>query len=140
MKPRISCITLAVDDLARSVAFYQNGLGFPVTALSDADGSHATLDLGGILLVLISREEFFQFTALANRTAADRGSSECILSYFAPDKATVDTALRRAEVVSGKPSIRADDKSWGYAGYFSDPDGHLWEVVWNPHLFDRRGP
>lgn len=134
MKPSINCITLAVNDLKRSLTFYRDGLGLPTPDIAEVD-DHAALELeGGLYLVLILRAEFAEFARLANQADAAQGSSECILSYFTASREEVDAILKRVEAAGGTIAGQAKDKPWGYAGYFTDPDGHLWEIMWNPKL------
>lgn len=134
MQPRINCITLAVEDLERSLKFYRDSLGLPTDTIADLT-DHVVFNLqGGLHLVLILRAEFNEFTRIAGQADSTSGSSNCILSYFATDKGEVDAVLKRAEAASGARSIQAKDQPWGYAGYFTDPDGNLWEVMWNPRL------
>ncbi len=131
MKPTINRITLAVDELRRSIKFYQFGLGLPTR-----DGvDHAIIDLNGNLaLMLIRRAEFTELAWMAKQTHAPRGTTECILSYFASSQEEVDTLLRRAVDAGGVLSEAPNQKPWGYAGYIKDPDGHIWEIMWNPRL------
>lgn len=140
MNARISCITLAVDDIQKSLTFYRDGLG--LTTQSDADlaegADHVPLKLpGDLYLVLILRAGFTEFTQMTNQTNAPRGSSECILSYFAASKEEVDAILERAAAAGGTVPRQAKDEQWGYAGYIKDPDGHLWEIMWNPKLVEK---
>jgi len=127
MKPTI-CITLAVDDLKKSLAFYRDGLGLPAQFSAELkDGADRTaFELAGDLwLVLMPRAEFAKCTKIAHQPDAPRGSSECILSYFAASKEDVDAILKRANVASGAMPGEAEEQPWGYSGYFTDPDGHL---------------
>jgi predicted lactoylglutathione lyase len=134
MKPRINCITFAVDDLKKSLAFYRDGLGLPITGAAE-DTDHLVFELqGGLYLVLVVRNDFAGFTKFVNQTDAEKGASESILSYFASNKEEVDAILKQAEAASGIPSTEAKEQSWGYAGFFTDPDGHMWEVVWNSNF------
>jgi Glyoxalase/Bleomycin resistance protein/Dioxygenase superfamily len=80
------------------------------------------------------RAEFAKCTKIANQPDAPRGSSECILSYFAASKEDVDAILKRANAAGGAVPGEAEDQPWGYSGYFTDPDGHLWEIMWKPAL------
>ena len=135
MKARIHCLTLAVDDIERSLAFYRDGLGLPTPSEAGAGSDHVALSLpGGLYFVLILRSEFAEFTTLADRTPAAPGTSECILSYFAADREEVDAILDRAQAVGGTRRGPAAERPWGYAGYLTDPDGHLWEIMWNAGL------
>lgn len=134
MKTRINCITLAVDQLEKSLVFYRDGLGLPTKDVADAT-DHLALELpGDLYLVLLLREEFSEFAKLANQQEVLRGMSECILSYFAASKEEVDAILTRVEAAGGEIPSQAKEHPWGYAGYFTDPDGHLWEVMWNSKL------
>jgi uncharacterized protein len=134
MNPRINCITLAVDDLKKSLAFYRDGLGLPTKGNAD-DADHIVFELqNGFYLVFVERSEFAGYTKFINQTGAEKGTSECILSYFASSKEEVDIILKQAETASGIPSIEAKEQPWGYAGFFKDPDGHMWEVTWNANL------
>jgi predicted lactoylglutathione lyase/uncharacterized protein YndB with AHSA1/START domain len=132
MKPKITIITLAVDDLEKSLAFYRDGLGLPTQGLADG-ADHVLFELQGDLsFVLFLRTEVAK---IANQTDAARGSSECILSYAAASKAEVDTILKRAEAAGGTLAGPPKEESWGgYAGHFQDPDGHLWEILCSPNF------
>jgi len=130
MKPRISMITLGVEDLQRSIEFYQSGLGFP---RMESPPEVAFFTLNGSWLGLYGRR------ALASdaRVAAEgSGFNGFALAHNVASEAEVDEVL--ALVVSAgailcKPATKT---SWGgYAGYFSDPDGHLWEVAHNPFFW-----
>ena len=137
MKPRINCISLAVDDLARSLTFYRQGLGLATEQATElaADADHLPLAMpGNLYLVLILRAGFAEFTTMARQTAAEPGISECILTYFAASKEDVDSILSRVEAAGGSVASQAREHPWGYAGFFVDPDKHLWEIMWNPNL------
>lgn len=138
MKARINCITLPVDDLKQSLAFYRDAVGLPYEGSAE-DVDHIVFVLeGGLYLVLVARSEFAGFTKFVNQTDAARGTSECILSYFAASREEVDTLLKRAETASGIPSTEPKEQSWGYAGYFTDPDGHMWEIMWNSSFTEEK--
>jgi predicted lactoylglutathione lyase len=137
LKPAINCITLAGDDLKKSLAFYRDGLGLPAQFSAELeDGADCTaFELAGDLwLVLMPRAEFAKCTKIAHQPDAPRGSSECILSYFAASKEDVAAILKRANAAGGAVPGEAEDQPWGYSGYFTDPDGHLWEIMWKPTL------
>jgi predicted lactoylglutathione lyase len=134
MSTRIHCITLAVDDLKKAHAFYRDGAGLPMPDIND-ETDHIPIELpGNLYLVLVRRADFTQYTKLTNQTDTARGSSECILSYFAASKEAVDALLKRVEAAGGTVPSQATDQPWGYAGFFTDPDGHMWEIVWNPNF------
>lgn len=128
MSATISCVTLPVDDLAKSIAFYQK-LGL---ALEDGgvEDDQATFDVGGVSLVLMDRGEFSTFTELTGNRPAGRGTSSAIISYIAESKGDVDTFIGKVKAAGGQTN-GAKDEEWGYAAYFADPDGHVWEVVHN---------
>ena len=135
MKPQITVITLAVDDLERSVAFYR-ALGFPTEGIIGAElehGSVAFFDLdGGSKLAVWPRRSLAHDTGIqANATS----SLEFSLGHNVRTRDEVDRVMLEAERAGATIVKSAQQTFWGgYAGYFTDPDGHLWEVVWNPRL------
>jgi predicted lactoylglutathione lyase len=130
MKQRVDCLSLPTDDLSRVITFYRDGLGWPMEDIGE-DADHIPLMLqGGSYLVFIRRPEFASFTEIAKLETAPRGASGCILSYFAASRDEVDDILRRA-AKAGASVTPAGERAWGYAGYFADPDSHLWEILWN---------
>jgi catechol 2,3-dioxygenase-like lactoylglutathione lyase family enzyme len=134
MRPRLTVITLGVDDLERAVTFYRDGLGLStpgVVGREFAHGAVAFFDLQpGLRLALWPRASLAHDTGLP-RTAPS--ATELSLGHNVASRADVDAVIAeagRAGAVIVKP---AGETFWGgYAGYFQDPDGHLWEVVWNP--------
>lgn len=142
MKQRIDCFSLPTDNLKRVAVFYRDGLGWPMEDIAE-DADHIPLLLqGGSYLIFILRPEFASFNEIAKLETAPRGASGCILSYFAASKDEVDDILRRAEK-AGASVAPASERAWGYAGFFTDPDSHLWEILWNadmskPEEGDRR--
>jgi catechol 2,3-dioxygenase-like lactoylglutathione lyase family enzyme len=142
MKPRIHVITLAVDDLDRSLGFYRDGLGLPTEGLigtefkGDAttpDGTIVTFPLGeGLILAIYPRTELAKDAAIAF-TPAQTG--EFSIGHAVTTRAEVDEVIAQAEAAGASVIERPYDRPWGiYSGYFQDPDGHLWEVLWNPAL------
>lgn len=130
MKPRISMITLGVRDMAASVAFYEQGLGFPRME-SPPEVAFFTLD--GTWLGLYGREALAADAAVAPEGG---GFESFALAHNVHSQAEVDEvmsqALRAGAAMVKKPA-RTD---WGgYSGYFRDPDGHLWEIAHNPHFW-----
>jgi predicted lactoylglutathione lyase len=85
-------------------------------------------------MVIILRSEFAKFTAIAGQPDAPKGASECILSYFTANKEEVNIILQRATSAGGINTGKPTEQPWGYAGYLKDPDGHLWEVMYNAGL------
>lgn len=137
MKPGINCITLAVDDIQKAFAFYRDGLGLSTEGVGDIneETDHIAFKLpSGLYLVLILRKDFTEFTQIANQSDAARGASECILSYFAAGKEEVDSVLKSVKAAGGTVAGEPKDQPWGYAALFTDMDGHLWEVMWNPRV------
>ncbi|MDQ3812396.1 MAG: VOC family protein [Armatimonadota bacterium] len=129
MEPRISLITLGVFDLARSTAFYRDGLGLPTTG--DFEGV-TFFKLKGTWLALYPREDL---AADARVSSEGSGFSGFTLAHNVQSKDEVDAVLQQAEKAGAKILKPAQDTDWGgYSGYFADPDGYLWEVAWNPHF------
>jgi hypothetical protein len=134
MKPRISVITLGVDSLERSLAFYRDGLGLPTTGIIGAEYEHgavAFFDLqSGLKLALFPRNSIAHDSKIPQ---SPHGLTEFTIGHNVNGKAEVDAVMEQAKKAGASITDKAQDKFWGgYAGYFQDPDGHLWEVVWNP--------
>ena len=136
MEPRITVITLAVDDLDRAVAFYRDGLGWPTEGIVGRefpDGAVAFFDLaGGLKLALWPRGSLSRDAGVE---LGARSPTELSLGHNVRSAAEVDAAYRRA-VAAGATGIKEPQPTFwgGYAGYVQDPDGHLWELVYNPDL------
>jgi catechol 2,3-dioxygenase-like lactoylglutathione lyase family enzyme len=129
MKPKLSILTLAVDDLERSLTFYRDGLGLPTSGIAGPEhgGHHILFELeDGLSLVLFLR------SALADvigQPATGRNPLAGVLSHYAASNDEVDSILARAEA-AGAILSPAVDQPWGaYTGYFADPDGHIWEIM-----------
>lgn len=124
---RISLVTLGVADVAKARAFYE-ALGFVAVAFDSP--SVAFFQLNGTVLSLFGR------AALAEDAGVDgdgRGFRAAALAINVADKAAVDVALAHAKACGATIVKPAVDVFWGgYSGYFSDPDGHLWEIAYNP--------
>ena len=142
MKPRIHVITLAVADLDRALAFYRDGLGFQTEGLIGTEfpgnqavpgGATAVFHLdGGLMLSVYPRSELAK-DALVPLTAAKPG--EFSIGHVVASRAEVDEVISQAEAAGATVTGPPHDRPWGiYSGYFQDPDGHLWEVIWNPAL------
>lgn len=127
MEQRVSLITLGVEDLARSLAFYER-LGWK-RSMKNAEGV-AFFQAGGMALALYSRADLARD---ANLPAEGSGFRGVALAYNTRTKEEVGAALAEAVAAGAKLLKPAQEVFWGgYAGYFADPDGHLWEVAWNP--------
>ena len=133
MKPRISMITLGVDDLERSVRFYRDGLGFP--QLESSPGV-AFFTLNGTWLGLYDRAELAQDVTVA---AAGEGFNSFSIAHNLASEEEVDAAMNEA-LAAGAILVKTPQQVFwgGYSGYFKDPDGHLWELAYNP--FEWIGP
>ena len=130
MEPRISMITLGVSDLARAVAFYEQGMGLP---RMDSPPEVAFFTLNGTWLGLYGREDL---AADAGVAAEGAGFRAVALAHNVRSAAEVDAVIEQAVAAGGTLVRRAAQTSWGgYSGYFADPDGHLWEVAHNPHFW-----
>ena len=134
MKPRISLVTLGVDDLDASLRFYRDGLGLATEGIVGTefeDGAVAFFDLqGGLKLALYPRKSLAKDTGLPAATLAAPAFS---LGHNVASKAEVDQVMEQARQAGAVIVKPARETFWGgYAGYFQDPDGHLWEIAWNP--------
>ncbi|HEX2532910.1 MAG TPA: VOC family protein [Chitinophagaceae bacterium] len=131
----ISCISLPVADIRRSYRFYTEALGFPAPPLAEG-ADHMAFRLGqGLHFVILLRSDFEVYGTGAGVTLAGPGQAGCVLSYFAGSKAEVDGVLQGVAAAGGRVTPPKEE-AWGYAGFFSDPDGHLWEVMYNARLND----
>lgn len=139
MRAKIFFITLAVDDLARSVAFYRDGLGWPTKGIvgqefhddvTGADGTIAFFTLEtGLLLGLYERTNLAKDASLP---AGPPSSTEFSLGVPATSRAEVDHLLAQVEAAGGTVTAPAHMRPFGvYSGYFTDPDGHLFEIAWD---------
>lgn len=134
MRPRLTVITLGVDDLDAAVAFYRDGLGLPTDGVVGREFEHgavAFFDLqAGLRLALWPR------ASIAHDTGLERGpasATEVTLGHNVGSREEVDAVMTRAAAAGAHVVKEAQPTSWGgYAGYFQDPDGHLWEIVHNP--------
>ncbi len=123
----MSLITLGIADLARSQAFYQ-ALGW--RALPQSNASVVFFQCGSIIFALFGREALAEDAHLA---PYGEGFSGIALAHNVREKDEVDAVLTEAEAAGGKILKRGQEAVWGgFTGYFSDPDGHVWEVAWNP--------
>lgn len=136
MKPRITFITLGVDNLERSLAFYRDGLGLPTEGIVGKEFEHgavAFFDLQpGLTLALWARDDLAHDTGLAR---TPRSPTEFTLAHNVESVAAVDAVMEQAQRAGAKILKRAQKTFWGgYAGYFQDPDDHIWEIAWNPRF------
>ena len=134
MQPRVSLITLGVDDLDRAVKFYAEGMGLQTEGIVGREfafGAVAFFELqGGRKLALWPRESLAHDTGLA---AGTPNATDISLAHNVASRADVDAVMAQAATAGARIVKPAHDTFWGgYAGYFLDPDQHLWEVAWNP--------
>lgn len=136
MRPRITLITLGVDDLERALRFYRDGLGLPTPGIVGTEFEHgavAFFDLqAGVKLAIWPRNSIAYDTGISKSPPSP---TEFTLAHNVSSKEEVDAVMEQARRAGAKIVKQAHDTFWGgYAGYFQDPDGHVWEVAWNPQL------
>ena len=131
MEPRLNIVTLGVSDLQRAVRFYRDALGWPMSSASVGDFAIFKLSTG-TALALFPRK---LLAADANIKEDKGGFGGITLAHNVASKKLVDETIALAVKAGGKLLKAAHDAEWGgYSGYFADPDGHPWEVAWNPHF------
>ena len=136
MKPRITLITLGVDDLETSLAFYRDGLGLPTEGIVGKEFEHgavAFFDLQhGLKLALWPRRSIAHD---ANLLLQPRSETDLTIGHNVASKEEVDAVMEQAKRAGAKIIKPAEETFWGgYAGYFQDPDDHVWEIAWNPEM------
>lgn len=140
MKPRITLITLGVEDLERSVAFYRDGLGWATKGIVGAEFEHGAVAFfnleGGLKLALWPRRSIAADTNLALQ---EPSATDFTLGHNVASEAEVNAVMQRAARAGARIIKPAGATFWGgYTGYFQDPDGHVWEAAFNPG-FDSLG-
>jgi catechol 2,3-dioxygenase-like lactoylglutathione lyase family enzyme len=140
VRQRIDVVTLAVADLGRALAFYRDGLGLASEGIigeefvgdeQNAGGTAAMFKLvgGGLLMLYPDLAKDADLPPVAPATGAFS------LGQLVPERGDVDAILARAVEAGGTVSAPPRERPWGiYSGYFHDPDGHLWEIIWNPRM------
>lgn len=129
MQPRLTLVTLGVEDFARALAFYRDGLGLPVEMLMD---DVVFFRLNDVRLGLYGRAALAEDAGVSAEGSGFRGIS---LAHNVATREEVDAVMDEALRAGARLVKPAQEAFWGgYSGYFADPDGHLWEVAWNPHL------
>jgi uncharacterized protein len=140
MEPCVHVITLAVDDLQRALTFYRDGLGLPTKGVvadeyegSDTEAAGAIVIFklaGGLILSLYPRTELAKDARIPPSPPA---SGEFSIGHIVRNRSEVDALLAKAQEAGATLTDEAHERPWGiYSGYFRDPDGHLWEIIWNP--------
>ena len=135
MKPTIRVLTLGVQDLEKSLAFYRDGLGLATEGIIGTEfegGAVVFFEMnGGLILALYPKA---QIAKDANLPVTQPSAVEFTIGHNVNSKAEVDAVMEQAQNAGAKIDP-ARDRAWGgYTGHFQDPDGHVWEVVWNPQL------
>jgi len=136
MKPRITMLTLGVDDLERSLRFYRDGLGLATRGIVGREFEHGAVAFfeleRGMNLALWPRNSIAHDTGLA---PSARSPTDFTIAHNLKTREEVDEVMGQARR-AGATIVKAAAETFygGYAGYFQDPDGHLWEVAWNPAL------
>ncbi|MEO5615680.1 MAG: VOC family protein [Cypionkella sp.] len=136
MKPRISVVTLGVADLERALRFYRDGLGLATEGIVGREFEHgavAFFDLsGGLKLAIWAQDDIAHDTGLTKQPISPTAFT---LGHNVLQREEVDAILAAAQRAGAELVKSAQDTFYGgYAGYFRDPDGHLWEIVWNPEM------
>ncbi len=134
MKPRISVLTIGVDDLERSVRFYRDGLGLPTEGIIGQEFEHGAVAFfelsGGLKLAVWARDNLSHDSGLPK---SGRSPTEFSIGHNVAGEQEADEVMAQAERAGARIVKPAQKTFWGgYGGYFQDPDGHLWEVVFNP--------
>ena len=134
MKPRITLITLGVDDLEKSLRFYRDGLGLRSDGIVGKEFEHGAVAFfeleSGLKLALWPRRSMAHDSGLP---VGARSATEFTLAHNVASRSEVDAVMEQAKK-AGAVIVKTAQPTFygGYAGYFQDPDGHLWEVAWNP--------
>lgn len=129
MKAKIGLLTLAVNDLHTSLTFYRDGLGFPTHNYKEEENV-VFFKMEGTWLALFSRESLAEDATVSPEGSGFRGIT---LAHNVGSKEEVDEVFQLAISAGAQEVKKPQDVFWGgYSGYFADPDGHLWEVAWNP--------
>ena len=136
MKPRITVLTIGVDDIDRSLRFYRDGLGLETEGTVGQDFEYGAVVFftlqGGLTLALWPRKSIARDTGLAEMPPS---VTEFTIGHNVSSKREVDETMEGARRAGASIVKEAQETFWGgYSGYFQDPDGHLWEIVWNPEL------
>jgi len=134
MKPRITVITLGVDDLERSVRFYRDGLGLATDGIFGTEYEHGAVCFfkmeGGLILAVWPRRDLAWDCGLK---PTEPSATEFSLGHNLSSPEEVDATVAQARAAGATIVKEPQDTFWGgYAAYLQDPDGHLWEVLWNP--------
>ena len=138
MQPRITVLTLAVDDLERSLDFYRDGLGLPTEGIIGQQFDHGAVVFlkldGGLILALYPSASLAEEAQIA---PTNLRLGAVAIGHNVRSRAEVDAVMSQAEAAGAVITDPARDRFWGgYGGHFHDPDGHLWEIAWNPQWLE----
>jgi uncharacterized protein len=134
MKPRISVLTIGVDDLQASLRFYRDGLGLPTEGIIGKEFEHGAVAFfelqKDVKLALFERSNIGHDAGIAR---TPRSPTEFTIGHNVGSEKEVDAVMRQA-IDAGAHLVKPAQKTFwgGYAGYFQDPDDHLWEIIFNP--------
>lgn len=136
MEPRITVLTLGVDDLKRSLAFYRDGLGLPTEGIIGTEfegGDVVFFNMNPqLILALYPRKSIARDTTLP---VTPPSPTDFTVGHNVTSVEEVDRLIEQARKAGATIPDPPRDRAWGgYSGHFQDPDGHLWEIVWNPSL------
>jgi uncharacterized protein len=136
MKPRVTLLTLGVDDLERAVTFYRDGLGLPTKGIVGTEFEHGAVAFfelqSGLQLALWPRDSIAHDTGIQT---SPHSPTELTIGHNVRSPEEVDAVMEQAKRAGARIVKPATKTFWGgYAGYFQDPDDHLWEVAWNPAM------
>lgn len=134
MKQRITLVSIGVDDLEKSLRFYRDGLGLTTDGIIGQEFEHGAVVFfemkNGFRLALWPRQSIAFDSGLS---LGPKSPTEFTLAHNVSSKSEVDEVMEEAKNAGAAIVKPAQDTVWGgYSGYFQDPDGHLWEVAWNP--------
>jgi catechol 2,3-dioxygenase-like lactoylglutathione lyase family enzyme len=134
MKPRITLLTIGVDDLEKSLRFYRDGLGLSTEGIVGTEFAHGAVAFfelqAGLKLAIWPRKSIAHDAGLVPGAPS---ATEFTIAHNVSSKAEVDAVMEQAKSAGAVIVKPAHETVWGgYAGYFQDPDQHLWEVAWNP--------
>lgn len=134
MKQRINVLTIGVDDLEQSLKFYRDGMGLKTDGIVGTEFDHGAVvffDLNNAMkFALYERENLAWDSGLQLQP---KSATEFSIGHLVNSKKEVDEIMEQAKKAGAKIIKPAQNTFWGgYAGYFQDPDGHLWEIAWNP--------